>query len=204
MGGDPEIANADALNLDGVLLMRLSNIECCWRLTERRLRGAWDDGEGVVRGFSASSQGSGSRFARAGLTLCDVTREEPDGGSAKAFFDGLARGLAAIGIDPEEYSKRAAASHLTCRVRKTPIQQMVLSGEHVGSDRWSLTCPRGAPASGREDRSQRHRNRNEFGRVRAPRRKRAAYFCHASPVAARSAGRVDTVRMLLDSGYLSR
>ena len=89
------------------------------RLTDRRLRGVWDDGEGVVRGFSIA--GIGEQVCRAGLTLCDVTREEPDGGSAKAFFDGLAQGLAAIGIDPEEYSKRAAASHLICRVRKTPI-----------------------------------------------------------------------------------
>ena len=37
--------HADALNLDGMLLIRLSNIEY-WRLTDRRLRGAWDDGEG--------------------------------------------------------------------------------------------------------------------------------------------------------------
>ena len=96
--------HADALNLDGMLLMRLSNIED-WRLTDRRLRGVWDDGEAMVRGFSIA--GIGEQICRAGLTLCDVTRQEPDGGSAKAFLDGLAQGLSAIGIDPEEYSKRA-------------------------------------------------------------------------------------------------
>jgi SAM-dependent methyltransferase len=96
---------ADALNLDGVLLLRLPNIEY-WRLTDRRLRGVWDDGEGVVRGFSIAA--IEEQICRAGLTLCDIRRQEPDGGSAKAFFDGLAPGLAAIGIDPDEYSK---ASH---------------------------------------------------------------------------------------------
>ena len=117
--------HADALNMDGMLLIRSSNIDY-WRLTEKRLRGGWEDGEAAVRGFSLA--GIEEQIRRADLTLCDVTRQEPDGELAAAFLDGLAQGLSAIGIDPKEFAKRAEASHLICRVRKTPVQRMVLSG----------------------------------------------------------------------------
>lgn len=117
--------HADALNFDGMLLIRMPNIDY-WRLTDRRLRGAWDDANAGVQGFSIAR--IEEQICRAGLTLCDVRREEPDGASAMAFLDGLAPGLSAVGIDPKEDSTRAAASHLICRVRKTPVRQMVLSG----------------------------------------------------------------------------
>ncbi len=65
---------------------------------------------------------------RVGLTHCDFTVEEPDDDAAQWFFDSLAPGLAALGIDPEDYANRARASHLICRVRKAPSQPMILVG----------------------------------------------------------------------------
>jgi glycosyltransferase involved in cell wall biosynthesis len=191
--------HADALNLDGMLLIRLPNIEY-WRLTDRRLRGAWDDGEAVVQGFSIAK--IGEQICRAGLTLCDVTREEPDGGSAIAFLDGLAPGLSAIGIDPEEYSKRAAASHLICRVRRTPMQQMVLSGNMLdpvgGVSHVRVVHPLQAARTdpsviGVVTNSVESAPQNET----APR----IFVMHRPALLGEQA--VATVGMLLDSGYLT-
>jgi SAM-dependent methyltransferase len=117
--------HAEVLSPDGMLLLRVRNIEY-WRLTEQRLRGVWDEADGGFHGVSIA--GIQEQIRNAGLTLCDVTKEEPDGESAKTFFEAMAQGLSAIGVDLEDYANRAAASHLICRVRKTPIQRMILSG----------------------------------------------------------------------------
>jgi hypothetical protein len=191
--------HADALNLDGMLLIRFSNIEY-WRLTDKRLRGVWDDAEAGVRGFSIA--GIGEQICRAGLTLCDVTRQEPDDGSATAFLDGLAQGLAAIGIDPEEYSKRAAASHLICRVRKTRMQQMVLSGNMLdpvgGVSHVRVVHPLQAART----------DPSVIGTVTslvesAPQNENVPriFVMHRPSLLGEQA--VDAVRMLLDSGYLT-
>ena len=192
--------HADALNLDGMLLIRLSNIEylaphrsAIARRVGRRRRLS-------VRGFSIA--GIGEQICRAGLTLCDVTRQEPDGESAKAFLDGLAQGLSAIGIDPEEYSKRAAASHLICRVRKAPIQQMVLSGNMLdpvgGVSHVRVVHPLQAARTdpsviGTVTNSVESAPQNET----VPR----IFVMHRPSLLGDQA--VDTVRMLLDSGYLT-
>jgi glycosyltransferase involved in cell wall biosynthesis len=65
---------------------------------------------------------------RAGLTICDVTPHEPDPDAARTFVKALAPGLVALGIDPDEYLRRAAPSHLTWRARKEPRQPVTLSG----------------------------------------------------------------------------
>ena len=190
---------ADALTFGGMLLIRLSNIEY-WRLADRRLRGVWGDGEAMVRGFNIA--GIREQICRAGLTLCDVTRQEPDAGSAKAFLDGLAKGLSAIGIDPEEYSKRATASHLICRVRKAPIQQIVLSGNMLdpvgGVSHVRVVHPLQAARTdpsviGIVTNSVESAPRNET----VPR----IFVMHRPSLLGDQA--VDTVGMLLDAGYLT-
>jgi SAM-dependent methyltransferase len=117
--------HAEALSRDGILLVCVPNLDY-WRLTERRLRGAWDAGEGSAQGFSIAAIAAQTHAMD--LTLCDIIKREPDRESAKSFFASLAPALLTLGIDPEDYANRAAASHLICRVRKAPTQRIVLSG----------------------------------------------------------------------------
>jgi SAM-dependent methyltransferase len=123
--------HAEALAPDGIMLICVPNIEY-WRLTERRLRGGGDDGEpgwdGYRHGDWLSMAGVREQIRRAGLALCDIATREPDGEAAQHFFDALSPALSALGIDNADYARRAAASHLICRVRREPIEQMVVSG----------------------------------------------------------------------------
>jgi SAM-dependent methyltransferase len=191
--------HADALSPDGILLVRMRNIEY-WRLTEQRLRGMWNETDGGF--FGVSIAGIREQIRRAGLTLCDVMRQEPDGESAKAFFDTLAQGLQAIGIKREDYANRAAASHLIFRIRKTPIQRMVLLGnmlnpvggvshvrvvhpiQAVGSDPGvtATVTNRVEPAS----------ESDQLPRI---------FVLHRPSLLGEQA--VDTARALLDAGYLT-
>ena len=122
--------HAEALSPDGVMLICVPNIEY-WRLAERLLRGTWRDSEGQdqyhrqLRWFNLDSMRE--NLIHAGLTLCDVTTREPDGDAAARFAASFALGLEAIGVDPRDYAKRAAPSHLIWRVRKEPRQRMILA-----------------------------------------------------------------------------
>ena len=117
--------HAEALSTDGILLMCIPNAEY-WRLTERRLRGTSHEGDAAPQGFSIAVVEV--QLRRCGLSLCDVATRVPDGESAQWFFDALAPGLEALGIDPQDYARRATPSHLICRVSKSPIRRMILSG----------------------------------------------------------------------------
>jgi SAM-dependent methyltransferase len=123
--------HAEALSPDGVMLICVPNIEY-WRVAERLLRGTWQDSEGEdqhhrqLRWFNLDSMRE--NLIHAGLTLCDVSTREPDGDAAARFAASLALGLEAMGIDPRDYAKRAAPSHLIWRVRKEPRQRMILAG----------------------------------------------------------------------------
>jgi SAM-dependent methyltransferase len=120
--------HADALSPDGIMLICVPNIEH-WRLTERLLRGAWQDGDRQAPAYHwFSLESVRDNLARAGLSVCDVTTREPDGDAAARFAASLALGLEALGVDPHEYAKRAAPSHLIWRVRKEAAQPMILSG----------------------------------------------------------------------------
>jgi SAM-dependent methyltransferase len=116
--------HAEALSPDGILLICVPNSEY-WRPTEQRLRGTWVGGEPEL-GLSMASLKDGLRSAD--LLQCDFPASEPDDDAARRFFDSLAPGLAALGINPEDYATRARASRLICRARKAPIQPMILSG----------------------------------------------------------------------------
>jgi SAM-dependent methyltransferase len=123
--------HAEALSPDGVMLICVPNTEY-WRLTEARLRGIRDEGETGWRhhahGQWLNLAGIGEYLRLAGLTLCDVTIREPDSDSAKRFADTLTPALSALGIDARDYARRSAGSHLICRVRRDPVQQMIVSG----------------------------------------------------------------------------
>jgi SAM-dependent methyltransferase len=123
--------HAEALSPDGVMLICVPNIDY-WRLAERLLRGTWHDSEDQdphhrqLRWFNLDSMRE--NLIHAGLTLCDVMTREPDGDQAGEFAAALAPGLEAMGIDPWDYAKRAAPSHLIWRVRKEPRQRLILAG----------------------------------------------------------------------------
>jgi SAM-dependent methyltransferase len=123
--------HAEALSPEGVMLICVPNIEY-WRLAERLLRGTWQDTESQdehrrqLRWFNLDSMHD--NLIHAGLTLCDVAMREPDGDAAARFAASLALGLEAMGIDPRDYARRAAPSHMIWRVRKEPRQRMILAG----------------------------------------------------------------------------
>ncbi|MDR3529732.1 MAG: methyltransferase domain-containing protein [Rhodopila sp.] len=118
--------HAEALSADGVMLICVPNFEY-WRFTEQLLRGTWDEEEaGRRRWFNPDRIRQQLRLA--GLTLCDVIPHETDAAAAAGFAEALAPGLSALGIDPQAYQRRAAGSHSIWRVRKEPIQRMILAG----------------------------------------------------------------------------
>jgi SAM-dependent methyltransferase len=122
--------HAEALSPDGMMLICVPNIEY-WRLAERLLRGTWQDSESKDRHHrqrrSFDLESMREHFLQAGLVLCDVVTREPDGDGAARFAASLAPGLEAMGIDPRDYAKRAAPSHLIWRVRKEARQRIILA-----------------------------------------------------------------------------
>jgi glycosyltransferase involved in cell wall biosynthesis len=123
--------HVDALNPDGVMLICVPNVEY-WRLAHRTLCGSWPEGEiedqHCAPFHSFNSDTVQNHLIRAGLTLCDVIPREPDNDAAARFAATLALGLEALGVDPRDYTKRAAPSHLIWRVRKEPCRRMILAG----------------------------------------------------------------------------
>jgi SAM-dependent methyltransferase len=120
--------HTEVLSPDGVMLICVPSVEY-WRLAEQLLRGTWHEGDhhqAPLRRFNLGTVRD--NLVRAGLAVCDVTTQEPDGDAAARFAASLALGLEALGIDPREYARRAAPSHLIWRVRKEPCQRMIVAG----------------------------------------------------------------------------
>lgn len=120
--------HAEALGPDGMMLICLPN-PAYWRLTESLLRGRYDSGETEClpsRWYGAASMRR--RIARAGLFLCDVMERGADRKAATRFVETIGPALNALDVDPADYVRRAAASHLIWRVSKQPRQRVILSG----------------------------------------------------------------------------
>ncbi len=117
--------HAEALSNNGILLIRVPNVEY-WRLTEQRLRGTSEAHGPIVHAMSATAVREGARSV--GLTQCDFVASDTDGEDARRFFDALAPALSTLGIDPGAYASRAGSSHLICRIHRSPIQPMFLAG----------------------------------------------------------------------------
>jgi len=115
--------HAGSLSAEGVMLIRVANGDH-WRSTDRRLRGA-GTGDEPLHGFSLDVVRK--ELLDAGLILCDVMPQVQDSDAAARFASALSPALEALGIDPAEYARRAAPSHLIWRVRKEPRQRMILS-----------------------------------------------------------------------------
>jgi SAM-dependent methyltransferase len=196
--------HAEMLNPDGVMVICVPNIDY-WRRTERQLRGNTDDDAVGQSAYPAAAwlnlDGMTRQLTDAGLILCDVTTHEPDGQSARGFAETLAPSLTALGIDPADYTKRAAASHLILRARREPIEQLILAGsmlvpvggvshvrvvhplQAVGTDPGISTC-----VTDRVD-------------LRQPGDHRPRIFVLHRPALVGERG-LDTIQTLTDAGYL--
>ena len=123
--------HAEHLTPNGTMLICVPNIEH-WSFALRLLRGNWDyEPSGLLdqnhlRWFSLAGMARG--LAEAGLTPCDVFPRVFDPDQAQRFVNGLAPGLRAIGVDPEEYVRRASPLQHVWRVRREPQRQMILAG----------------------------------------------------------------------------
>jgi SAM-dependent methyltransferase len=120
----------EALAPDGTVLICIPNVEH-WSFTERLLRGTWDyEPSGLLdathlRWFSLESMRKS--LVEAGLSLCDVHPRVFDGDQARLFVSAMTPSLAALGIDPESYARRALPLQFIWRARKQPQQRIVVS-----------------------------------------------------------------------------
>lgn len=123
--------HAELLHPDGVMLMCVPNVEH-WSFAERLLRGTFDYepaglfDRGHLRWFSLESMRKG--LLEAGMFLCDASPRIFDAEAARRFTTALAPGLAALGIDPQAYVRRAAALQYVWRVRKKERERISLAG----------------------------------------------------------------------------
>ena len=123
--------HAELLHADGIMLICVPNIEH-WTFAERLLRGTWDYepagllDRGHLRWFSLESMRRG--LVEAGLYLCDATPRIFDGEQANQFTAAIAPALAALGIDPQAYVRRASAFQFIWRVRKKERERITLAG----------------------------------------------------------------------------
>ena len=123
--------HAEQLHPDGIMLICVPNVEH-WSFVERLLRGTWDYepagllDRGHLRWFSLESMRKG--LVEAGLFLCDASPRIFDAEPARQFVTALAPGLAALGIDPQSYARRASALQYVWRVRKKERERINLAG----------------------------------------------------------------------------
>jgi SAM-dependent methyltransferase len=123
--------HAEELTPDGMMLICVPNIEH-WSFTSRLLHGNWHYEESGLldrnhlRWFSLDGMRRG--LAEAGLTPCDVFPRIFDREQAQGFVNSLAPGLTALGIDTQEYLRRASPLQYVWRVRKEPRRRLVIGG----------------------------------------------------------------------------
>jgi SAM-dependent methyltransferase len=116
-------AHMDALADAGTILICVPNVEH-WSFTDRLLRGTWEyEPEGLLdathlRWFTEQTMRRG--LEALGLTVCDVSPRIFGAEKAAAFTAALAPALAAIGVDADDYARRAAPLQYVWRVCKQP------------------------------------------------------------------------------------
>jgi SAM-dependent methyltransferase len=192
--------HAEALNPDGVMVICVPNTDY-WRTTESQMRGIWHPDSVCPPEAWLNLDGMTRQLADAGLVLCDVTTHEPDGQSARCFAEALAPSLSALGIDPADYVRRAAASHLILRARREPVEPMILAG--------NMLDPVGGVSHVRVVNPLRAIGTNPGVSTRVtdrvdpsePGNNQPRIFVLHRPALIGARGR-ETVRMLIDAGYL--
>ncbi len=121
---------AEALTPDGIILICIPNLEH-WSFAEKLLRGTWDYqpigllDETHLRWFSLRSMREG--LVKHGFVPCDVTTRVFDRDQAAQFAKVITPALTALGIDADDYARRAAPLQYVWRVRKSPQQRMTIA-----------------------------------------------------------------------------
>ncbi|HEY1856739.1 class I SAM-dependent methyltransferase [Acidocella sp.] len=115
------IEQAKYLAPQGTVLVCMPNVEH-WSLAARLLAGQFDyETQGLLdrahlRWFTPRMMGQA--LTAAGLELADVAPRPTETGEARRFVAALTPGLRALGLDPEEYYRRAAPLQFIWRARR--------------------------------------------------------------------------------------
>jgi SAM-dependent methyltransferase len=121
---------AEALTPDGVILICIPNLEH-WSFAEKLLRGTWDYqptgllDETHLRWFSLRSMREG--LMKRGFVPCDVTTRVFAREKGALFVKAITPALTALGIDADEYARRATPLQYVWRVRRSPQQRMTIA-----------------------------------------------------------------------------
>jgi len=124
--------HAEALTPDGMMLICVPNVEH-WSLTERLLRGTFryeDSGlldRRHLRWFALNTMPQG--LQEIGLVPVDVQPRIFDEKASVAFIDAMLPALRNLGIDPADYARKALPLQHVWRVRRTPVQRIVIAGD---------------------------------------------------------------------------
>jgi glycosyltransferase involved in cell wall biosynthesis len=123
--------HARSLTPNGVMILCVPNL-AHWQFADRLLRGTFDHAQdgmldlAHLRWFSLDGMRRG--LEESGLVLCDVQPHGRDAEGVQAFVAAMAPGLAALGIDPDAYARRASPRAHVWRVRKEPQQRLTIAG----------------------------------------------------------------------------
>ncbi len=125
--------HAEALSPDGMMLIRVPNMEH-WSVADRLLCGTWSaapsepEHEPYRLWFTLDAMRRA--LLEAGLVLCDVMRHDAAAGqgTSSRFIDAILPALSALGVDPDDYIRRASPTHLVWRLRKEKRRRMHISG----------------------------------------------------------------------------
>jgi SAM-dependent methyltransferase len=119
----------DFLSEDGTVLVCMPNAEH-WTFVERLLRGVWDyEDIGLfdrthLRWFSKDT--TRHALTSAGLEIVDVIPRTFGYDASEAFADAIAPALRRLGVDSEDYLRRAAPIQYVWRARRRPTVQLHL------------------------------------------------------------------------------
>lgn len=115
---------------DGTVLFCIPNAEN-WAFVERLLRGTWDyEEQGLfdgthLRWFTADT--TRRALQRAGLIPVDVIPRTFDSAASEAFVDAITPSLERLGVDRDDYLRRAAPiQHVWRAMRKRPVRPLPL------------------------------------------------------------------------------
>jgi SAM-dependent methyltransferase len=124
--------HAEALSPDGMMLICVSNVEH-WSLTDRLLRGAFQYEESGLldrrhlRWFGLETLPRG--LAGVGLVPIDVQPRIFDERAGRGFIEAITPALRNLGIQPDDYARTALPLQYIWRVRRGPIQRLVVAGD---------------------------------------------------------------------------
>ncbi len=122
--------HAELLSPDGVMLLRVANPRH-WRQAERLLRPpSSDDGPpNHALPLQAGLETVAERLSEIGLVPIDVQPRVAEDPAARAFIEAITPALRNLDVEPADYARAALPVHYIWRVRRTPVQRLVIAGD---------------------------------------------------------------------------